>query len=123
MEATKPVWQTCRTRSDVLHRDKGTLCTDGSSQAQAFTCTNSGEKSPGTTRTSTLFQTRKPFGEKPFAPHRDHITASVQPFGFVVASILLRPSRSSWRVELENTATYIWPRASTTRRLRKTTVK
>src|ERR1022692_395501 len=38
-------------------------------------------------------------------------------------SNLRRPSKSSWLAGLENTATYIWPRACSVRRLPRTTSK
>src|ERR1035438_7808404 len=87
IEATNPAWPTSRTRSDVLQRDNGNSCSEGSSQAQAFTwTTNSGGKSPGATRTITFFQSRKPLGEEPLAPHRDHITAGSQPLRNIVVA-------------------------------------
>src|SRR5579862_1314110 len=92
MEATKPVWQTSRAKSVVLQRDNGSSCADGNSQAQALICTtNSGGKSPGATRTSTLFQTFQALGKEALAPHRDHVTTGVQALcNLVVAESLCR---------------------------------
>jgi len=68
-EATRPLCWTCCTRSVVLQRESGRPYLAGSSQAKALIwTTSSGGKSPGTTRTSLLFQPREAIGEEAFAP-------------------------------------------------------
>src|SRR6266852_2549113 len=85
MEATKPLWQTCRTRSSVLQRDSGRPNLAGSSQAKALIGqTRPGGKSPGATPTSMLFETGKTVGKEAFAPRGDDLTAGVQSLGNLV---------------------------------------
>src|SRR5215468_142554 len=85
MEATSPLCWTCCTRSVVLQRDSGRPYLTGSSQAKALICTtSSGGKSPGTTRTSMLFQPRETIREESFAPKRYHFTAGVEAGGDLV---------------------------------------
>src|SRR6516165_10554502 len=79
MEASKPLCWTCCTRSVVLQRDSGRPYLAGSSQAKALTCTtSSGGKSPGTTRTSMLFQPREAISKEALAPERYHFTSGVE---------------------------------------------
>src|SRR5262245_2410663 len=89
VEATRPLCCTCCKRCVVLQRGSGRPCLAGSSQSGALLCTTRwAGKTPGTPRTSMLFQPCEAIGEEPFAPQRYHFTSGVEIGGDLVRSIV-----------------------------------
>ena len=72
-----------------LHRDSGTPCVEGNSQARALTCTlTSGGKHPRSPRAIVVVQPREPSCEEPLAPLGHHFSATVQ----LLSNLVVSPS-------------------------------
>ena len=120
IRATRPERCAYRATSATLSRDSGKPNVAGNSQASALISTvSSGGKDPRTSRAGSLFEARQSLLEEALAPLTDHLTPRIQPrCNLVVVHAVRRPSGSSWRERLRNTATYIGSHADSARQTR-----